>query len=145
MILLSVVGVLAVIMLAWWVSQLGRGGAARAAAPLAANRVQAPPSEPQVRARLAAGDKIGAIKLYRKFTGLGLKEAKDAVDAMEAGRSLPSLATSAPHADGIDPTADPEIRSLVQSGQLIEAIKQYRILTGVGLKEAKDAIEGLGR
>jgi hypothetical protein len=32
--------------------------------------------------RLAdAGDKIGAIKLYREQTGLGLKDAKDAVDA----------------------------------------------------------------
>ncbi len=29
------------------------------------------------------GNKIGAIKAYREQTGLGLKEAKDAVDALE--------------------------------------------------------------
>lgn len=33
---------------------------------------------------LRAGNKIEAIKLLRAKTGLGLKEAKDAVDAVEA-------------------------------------------------------------
>ncbi len=32
---------------------------------------------------LLAGDKILAIKLYREEYGVGLKEAKDVVDAME--------------------------------------------------------------
>jgi ribosomal protein L7/L12 len=30
-----------------------------------------------------AGNKIEAIKLYREHTGLGLKESKDAVEALE--------------------------------------------------------------
>jgi large subunit ribosomal protein L7/L12 len=34
---------------------------------------------------LAAGQKIEAIKLYREHTGVGLKEAKDAVEALERG------------------------------------------------------------
>ena len=34
---------------------------------------------------LRAGNKIEAIKLHRKATGLGLKEAKDEVEAIEAG------------------------------------------------------------
>jgi ribosomal protein L7/L12 len=29
------------------------------------------------------GNKINAVKLYREQTGVGLKEAKDAVDALE--------------------------------------------------------------
>ena len=29
------------------------------------------------------GDKIGAIKLWRTMTGLGLKEAKDAVESLQ--------------------------------------------------------------
>jgi hypothetical protein len=33
-----------------------------------------------------AGNKIEAIKLYREITGMGLKESKDAVEAIEAGR-----------------------------------------------------------
>ena len=37
----------------------------------------------RVRSLLATGEKIAAIKLYRESTGVGLKEAKDAVDAME--------------------------------------------------------------
>lgn len=42
------------------------------------------PSQPEVvREALLAGNKILAIKLYRELYGVGLKEAKDAVDAME--------------------------------------------------------------
>ena len=32
---------------------------------------------------LRAGNKIGAIKLYREATGLGLKESLDAIEAFE--------------------------------------------------------------
>ena len=34
---------------------------------------------------LRAGNKIQAIKLHRNATGLGLKEAKEEVEAIEAG------------------------------------------------------------
>lgn len=37
-----------------------------------------------IQAAIFQGSKIEAIKLYRKATGLGLKEAKDAVEEMEA-------------------------------------------------------------
>ena len=40
-----------------------------------------------------------------------------------------------------DPTEDPEIQDLLAKGNEIQAIKRYRELTGLGLKEAKDAIE----
>ena len=36
---------------------------------------------------------------------------------------------------------DPQVLELIQTGQKIEAIKRYRELTGVGLAEAKDAVE----
>jgi ribosomal protein L7/L12 len=36
----------------------------------------------EVRRLKEGGNKIEAIKLYREHTGLGLKEAKDAVDGM---------------------------------------------------------------
>lgn len=38
-----------------------------------------------------------------------------------------------------------EILNLVHSGQMIEAIKKYRQLHGVGLKEAKKAVEALSK
>ncbi|HMA01701.1 MAG: ribosomal protein L7/L12 [Gemmatimonas sp.] len=41
--------------------------------------------------------------------------------------------------------ADPQLLALLQQKQLIGAIKRYRELTGVGLKEAKDAVEALQR
>jgi hypothetical protein len=46
---------------------------------------------------------------------------------------------------GIDPHQglDKQVSELVRSGQKIEAIKLYREQTGVGLKEAKDHVEGL--
>jgi ribosomal protein L7/L12 len=47
------------------------------------------PAEPdpltEVREHIRAGKKIQAIKVYRELTGVGLKEAKDAVERMEAG------------------------------------------------------------
>ena len=36
-----------------------------------------------------------------------------------------------------------EVRQLKNSGKLINAIKLYREKTGVGLKEAKDTVEGM--
>lgn len=39
--------------------------------------------EEEIRGLLAAGRKIEAIKLYRERTGVGLKEAKDAVESMD--------------------------------------------------------------
>ncbi|HTK09361.1 MAG TPA: ribosomal protein L7/L12 [Ktedonobacteraceae bacterium] len=43
---------------------------------------QEPPEIGIVREALLSGNKIKAIKLYRELYGVGLKEAKDAVDAM---------------------------------------------------------------
>ncbi|MBZ0300416.1 MAG: ribosomal protein L7/L12 [Anaerolineae bacterium] len=43
--------------------------------------------EAELRDLLASGKKIEAIKFYRERTGLGLKEAKDAVEDLERGVS----------------------------------------------------------
>jgi large subunit ribosomal protein L7/L12 len=43
----------------------------------------------------------------------------------------------------IDPTAEAEIQDLVAKGNDVVAIKRYRELTGLGLKEAKAAIDRL--
>ena len=88
---------------------------------------------------LARGQKIEAIKRYRTLTGVGLKEAKDAVEAWERAGSAPDIPTATPSpAPGGDIA---EVHALARSGKKIEAIKRYRELTGVGLKEAKDAVE----
>ncbi len=45
---------------------------------------QDPPETRAIREALLAGHKIHAIKLYRSLYGVGLKDAKDAIDAMES-------------------------------------------------------------
>ena len=46
---------------------------------------------------------------------------------------------------GLDPNqgVNEEVMELVKAGQKIQAIKVYREQTGVGLKDAKDYVEGL--
>ena len=97
--------------------------------------------ETQVRALLATGRKIEAIKRAREATGLGLAEAKDWVEAIERGAAfaVPPLAAEAP-ADAYD-----EVRALVAAGARLEAIKRLRELTGLGLGEAKARVEALER
>ena len=89
-------------------------------------------------------NKIQAIKLLREHTGLGLKEAKDAVEALERSpaATLPGIVprSPAPAADArID--EDREVRLLVQQGNKIAAVKRVRELTGWGLKESKDYVD----
>jgi hypothetical protein len=53
--------------------------------PAAGTRAADNALETEVRAFLAGGEKIAAIKAVRVRTGIGLREAKTYVDAMEAG------------------------------------------------------------
>jgi len=87
-------------------------------------------------ALIQTGQKIEAIKQYRERTQSGLKEAKDAVEALERGEQLPT-----PKA--ILTTINQDVVSLVREGKKIAAIKLYRDKTGVGLAEAKAAVEAL--
>jgi DNA-binding beta-propeller fold protein YncE len=59
----------------------------------------------EVRRLIAAGNKIPAIKLFRETFGVGLKEAKDAVDAMEQGIGVDISAMPIETARGVS-TAD---------------------------------------
>jgi ribosomal protein L7/L12 len=96
-----------------------------------------------VQQLVLAGKKIEAIKLVREQTGLGLKEAKDAVEAIERGETpeLTLRATAITHGvSGIDLD---QINELLLQNKKIEAIKLYREQTGLGLKEAKDAVEAI--
>jgi ribosomal protein L7/L12 len=94
-----------------------------------------------IRAHIAAGRKIEAIKLYREATGAGLAEAKRAVELIEAGKP-PASDANASLGEDWTPHA---VSDLVRQGRKIEAIKRYREATGLGLKEAKDAVDALER
>ena len=92
--------------------------------------------EHQVRALLDDGQKIAAVKLYKDQTGVGLAEAKAAVEALEAGAGPPS-----PSDTGGDLEA--ELLRLLGRGDKLEAIKVYKDQKGVALIEAKQAVESL--
>lgn len=91
--------------------------------------------EGQLRSLLADGRKLEAIKLYREHTGAGLAEAKDAVESLEHGGPLPQRSPSE------DSSVELDVVSLLEQGRKIEAVKVYRERTGVGLKQAKEAVE----
>lgn len=54
----------------------------------------------QINEAIFAGHTIEAIKLYREYTGLGLKEAKDFVDAVAAELRKAAPEKFAPSGDG---------------------------------------------
>jgi ribosomal protein L7/L12 len=96
-----------------------------------------------IRQLVHEGKKIDAIKLVREQTDLGLKEAKDVVEAIERGEMPELTARPAATAHGVSGVDLDEINELLLRDKKIEAIKLYREQTGVGLKEAKDAIEAI--
>jgi ribosomal protein L7/L12 len=96
-----------------------------------------------IRQLVQDGKKIDAIKFVREQTGLGLKEAKDAVEAIERGESPDLRPVAAAAAHGVSNVDLDAINELLLQNKKIDAIKLYREQTGVGLKEAKDAIEAI--
>ncbi|GLR13379.1 hypothetical protein GCM10007907_21690 [Chitinimonas prasina] len=96
---------------------------------------------PQAISAIQNGNLLEAIKIVRGDTGLGLKEAKELVEQYRSGKPLVgSLQPGSPtpqFGDQLPPAA----RAALSQGNIIEAIKQVRAETGLGLKEAKDLVE----
>lgn len=117
----------------------------------------------EIREAIRNDRKIEAIKLYRRFSGAGLKEAKDFIEGIiepvpQIQRKLDALLKSAgvqydPYAnvpvsvrDALRNASVPAaVLDDIRNGRMIEAIKEYRTASGVGLKEAKDFVEGIKR
>ena len=92
----------------------------------------------RVRELAAAGRKIEAIKVQRQHTGMGLKEAKQFVEALETTGEPPAV----PRAE-LSLAAMAQVRELVAAGKTIQAVKLVREDTGWGLKQAKDFVDSL--
>ena len=95
-------------------------------------------SEQDVMDAIRQGNKIQAIKLYRQMTGMGLKESKAAVEELISDRTgrgsiKPSKAV------------ERDIVTALRNGNKIQAVKLYRQMSGMGLKESKAAVEALQR
>ncbi|MBV7539769.1 ribosomal protein L7/L12 [Acidovorax sp. sic0104] len=96
------------------------------------------PLPPDVLTALDDGHPIEAIKRLRAATGLGLKEAKDLIDAHQRGEEAAFAARSAA------PTHVPDaVRQALAEGNKIEAVRLLRDHEGLGLKEAKDRADAI--
>jgi ribosomal protein L7/L12 len=104
----------------------------------------------QIKQIAFSGNKIEAIKIYRGTFGTGLKEAKDAVDNIIEGKPVVFTKgqifsagnTPVKIGETIEKTLKfAEIQHALRRGNKINAIKIYRETFGVGLKEAKDAVD----
>jgi ribosomal protein L7/L12 len=83
---------------------------------------------------LQRGNILDAIKLLRDAKGMGLKDAKDVADRYLRGNTAVAAPSRFP---GPPP---PDVVSALQ-GSKIDAIRLMRERTGLGLKEAKEAVD----
>jgi hypothetical protein len=96
------------------------------------------PLPSSVQSALQRGDKLLAIKLLRASSGLDLKAAKEAVERGGLDTLIP------PDVAGPDMVdLPPAVRQALQHGQKVEAIRLLREATGMGLRDAKQAVETL--
>lgn len=100
-------------------------------------RIELPP---EAAAALARGEVMLAVKLVREATGVGLKEAHDAVRAHATG--VPAASARSPGGFVFPDAA----AAAVARGDFIAAIAQLREANPwLDLKSAKEAVDGLRR
>jgi ribosomal protein L7/L12 len=90
--------------------------------------------EDDILTLVSQGDYLDAARLLQSRRGITLDEAAAEIDRLR-GDITPLDPGSA-----TDPIT-PEIAAAIRSGRKIEAIKLYREAHGVGLKDAKDAVD----
>ena len=81
---------------------------------------------------------IQAVQLYHEATGVSLAEAREAVEEM-ARNEFSKPPSGMRNYD--NPVLESKIRSLLAKGKKIEAVKIYREEYGIGLNEAKNAVD----
>lgn len=97
-----------------------------------------------IRELAGRGNLLEAIRLYREQTHVGLKEAKQAVEDLQAGR-LEQIKTAEAIERQVFESIQPiqEIRQLLAQGNKLEAVKRYRETFDVSLARARYAVERL--
>ena len=98
----------------------------------------------EIKRMVLAGDKIGAIKLYRERTGAGLAESKAAIEQLLTQlRGFESVDSLLPKPAPDVPLPHAAITEALFAGRKIQAVKLYREQNRVGLAEAKRAVDEL--
>jgi ribosomal protein L7/L12 len=97
----------------------------------------------ELRQLAQAGEKEQAVLHFRQlFPHVSLEQAQDAVEKMASGQPVALDAGGAPASGKAGQPADlSEVERLARAGQKIDAIKLYRQISRVGLKEAKDTVD----
>lgn len=93
-----------------------------------------------IRQLAGGGNLTEAIERYRQAYGVDQDEAKQAIDALQAGRLVTSSAPGMRAPEELT-TALEEVQRLLSAGNKIEAIKVYREHFDVSLERAKYAID----
>lgn len=97
----------------------------------------------EVRELLQKTERLQAIRLLVSRAGASQPEAQRLVELLAATRDNQVWVARQPLPEPVTPEQLQEVRDLAAAGKKIEAIKNYRHLTGAGLKEAKDYVESL--
>ena len=104
------------------------------------------PIPPAAAREVHRGNMIEAIKIVREATGLGLKDAKDWVERYRdnpitlSPDTIPMEELESGFGAPADTLPAAAIAALKQ-GRIIEAVREVRQATGLGLKEAKDRVD----
>ncbi len=70
-----------------------------------------------------------------------LKVLRDRIKQLEENLKVVYSKLDLPYPEFADPIQSPQVQAALRRGDKVEAIKAYRELTGVGLAEAKDAVD----
>ena len=93
----------------------------------------------RLHGHIAAGRPIVAIKELRQETGMGLREAKEYVDALTATGEPPRPA------QGVGDETLARVHALVAAGRVVLAVKAVRDETGWDLRRSKEFVDRLPR
>jgi LSD1 subclass zinc finger protein len=108
----------------------------------AAPEAAVPASLEEIRQLAENGKIIEAIRRYRELYDVGLKEAKDAVEALQAGNVIEARwVITGPLTPEETGRVLEEVQELLRAGNKIGAIRRYREAADVSLTKATDVVD----
>ena len=108
----------------------------------AAPESAAPASLEEIRQLADNGKIIEAIRRYRDLYDVGLKEAKDAVEALQAGNVIEARrVVTGPLTPEETGRVLEEVQELLRAGNKIRAIRRYREAADVSLTKATNVVD----
>jgi ribosomal protein L7/L12 len=93
--------------------------------------------QPDLDRLICGAEFIPAVEHYQARTGASVQDAIAAVDARRLALFKLEKAAQAPADSGLQP----ELDRLIEAREIINAIKHHRRVTGLSLKECKDAVD----